>query len=511
MTDLAPADFNDLVPANEQIPISCKTCSKRIGDLVGPYRLTKIVLQNIMTTGDSGMVDNEGDPVPGPKNLAELQAAYQAEYERYQNIVNQVRINAISLDLDPSVKLEVFKDLNLMSKAYQMSQYREQERSRLYETALSSLRAVKLKENELPVNAANAALIEVPTEEVLLEIVKQNVPKSVNDKIDFRSQHISLQLQRARFPFQDQDPKWRQDIPLLSKFTDQQLIDTFDEIRNIPFLITLPQHQFTQDEFRKLQTVERIEVDDEMVYQKRKYQLHASVAYSIMGIEMLCCRTSAGQPTILPGEVTLNASDVQNLERRNPKILILSRHTPAGDRPSEAAVAEFMKGKLTATQAFAPENTMAALATSLAKTTPILAALADIVSPGQLRLEAAQPTDSGNQTTIGSAPVQSTLPTFAPSTRFGTDKPVPILKPKKTKKVILPSTTVGTITVNDAIPLRMEVKPLTTPAEEPDFAQLSKPKDLRKERGFKLPVIQPEGVGIPLKDRVVGANLLQAV
>lgn len=506
------ADFRDLVPDNEQVPINCKTCSKRVGQLVGPYRLTKATLELIMTTGDSGLEDVNGDKIPGPKNRDELQSAYDAEYERYQRIIDQVRINAILLPLDVGAKLELFKELRMLAMSYRMTKHRERERGRMYENALAELRARELREQDLPVNAVNAAAIEISSDLVLMEVVKMNVPPSTNDQIDFRSQNISLQLEQARFPFQDQDPNWHSDNPLLAGFTDKEMIKTFKEILDIPFLVTIPAHKFTDNEYFNLRSVELQDIDGAMAYLPRKYQLRGSTAYSILGVDMICCRSAIGQPTILPGEVTLNSKDIQRLERWHPKILVLSRHTLEEDRPSDAAVAEFIKGKLSTKQLFSAENTMAALATSASKTVPVLAALASIISPGQLRLETMEPTGNGNQITMASGSVQPPLPTFAPSTRFGDTKPVPVLKKtKKTKKVILPTTTVGTLAVTNSNQVKMPVQPLLTPELQPDFSNLETKRDIRKDKGVILPTIQPDGVDISLKDRPQGVNLLQAI
>lgn len=563
-------DYHDLVKANESPFIRCLTCSKVIGNTVATYRLLKRSLADLMKMGNSGQIDDHGEAIMGPSTLNQLQQLYNTLRQQQMDVLTNVKLNTMEgLPFDKWTKLELFPKLKELANMYKVSVNRKESRQNRYDRAIIKLRSDHMKTANMEITAANAAVLNFDDESVLEGIVQLYAKPEQLKNPSFMQMSIRERLNTVHFPFEENDPKWQEairDIPNLAQLDPRIFINIFNNINNIPHLIIIPETKFTRKQFIKLRGVrEIVDIAGNVTYQRMPYSRYGDVAYEILHIKRFCCRMYIGEPIILPGEVKLTQAEIQETERRNPKILILNRTTAPENRPTTATIKSFMGGKITSAKAFSRENTYKGLLDSTPRSVNVSAVIADITTGNNTVIEDAPDTGSiNNLSGIAGASVPVTVQPQMPYRAPPTGLPAPVIierrlpqfvggvklpltanigNPSPMVPVVLPPATVGGNRITGPktllAPQLPGVTPTPTVGQLPDtsfnidlplgrsvpIADFAHPVSVGK-RGVVLPKlptlnqlpampgptrIQPGGVSIPLSQRPAIGQVMHAV
>jgi len=308
-------EYKDLVKGNESPFIKCVTCSKIISNLTPQYRLLRKTLEEI--TND------------GLDNVNELNEKYYNMYQESLSVETNVKLRIMKdIKRSEEEKLKLYERLKNIATMYKFSNTRKRRRENMYSKALMSLR------DDEDIN-----IDDVSERDIVLRATDIFANPEMSKTPTYLSKTLEERLKIVNFPFEDQDPDWRNALTRL-KVEIPNAENVLQEINNFPVLITLPKHSFTEEQFLMLNLKDQ------------SFQRHGAISYDILGITNVCCRTHIGEPVVKPLEVLLSNKDIINAERRNDKVLVLSRFTLPEDRPTPEAVRDFMKGVISSGEAF---------------------------------------------------------------------------------------------------------------------------------------------------------------
>lgn len=336
------ADPLNLSKLTELPPVRCYECGNLIGQSYDVYIL--------MIKTFAELVPQFHDEI-SPQNF---QNAWNSKREQHLSIVRQVRARAIH-SLNITYNDDIWRTINELSKIYKNVLNRAHTRSMLAQKSLITLREKYLRDNNKPINAENANIVNFDDASIFEEIVRmRGTPKQISD-IGFLNLSITERLERVRYPSEQNDTKWadlfREKIGI-TDIADREIRDSLTSVLNIQKLTVLPEATFSDSQWDRLRSTSKRE---------NELSQYGGVSMDLLGYTRSCCRQNLAQPIILPMEAELETTEIQNIERMDPKTLIYSRFTSPLDMPTTESERLFIEGKITSNEAFLERNTRKAL------------------------------------------------------------------------------------------------------------------------------------------------------